>query len=469
MKINSTLTILLCCLSVSVHAQVISRLTAQANFGYDSTGGTGYIPKDSSVFNYSYSRGSDMKTNLYLFDTSIRHANQGSGLALSERYLRTYDDPTSVRVATEIKQEYVNGAWKNSQRTTYHYPAAFGTTNNEKKDTITVEVWNNLSNDWYRLTRTSITYNANKDVTEELFQRFNNLNQTWDNDRVTTQTYIGGKITSRLIKEWNNTTSAWNNTQQITYTYSSNNLTNELLEVWDKSISAWMKMNKTEYTYNGAGENTSKILSRWIPTTSSWLFIFKNDYEYTSGNVKADTFSSWDDGTSMWTQNWLYTYTYDNNKNLLTSLTRSPGPDSFLYYRSQEWTYNSYNQPTRFIASEWDFVTKMWVPMNASSVLSNYYYTLFNVGVRHLSSSLNVNVFPVPAQNFLVVGINMDSPAEIRATLYDMQGRMVKYWTENTQGNYQRTVPVSELPNGVYILQVKTGNKELTKTLSIQR
>lgn len=467
MKINYTLTILFCCLTASLNAQIISRLTAQANTGYDTTNGTGYIPVDSSVYTYGYSRSSDMKTGLYLFDTSIRHQNTGSGLVLSERYLRTYEDPAAVRVQSEIKQVYTNGAWQNNQQTTYHYPASFGTTNSTKKDTILVESWNNPSNAWYKLSRTSITYNTNKDVTEELIQKFNNLSQTWDNERMITNTYTSNKLTSRIEKQWDMTGSTWRNVLQVAYSYSGNNLMTETTQGWDQSTTSWTPIMKIEYAYNTSGENISKTYSRWLPPTSTWDFTTKDQYEYTSGSMTSDTFSSWN-GTS-WERNWLYTYTYDNAKNLLMALTRTPGPDSFLYYRMQEWTYNTYNQPTKFMASEWNFVTKMWDPMNGSATLSNYYYTLFNVGVKPLSPAISVNVFPVPAQNFFVLSLELDRQSQLKGALYDMQGRMVKYWSETAAKSYRRTVPVSELPNGIYILHINTGNKELTQTLSIQR
>lgn len=468
MRINFTLSLILCCIYAHVHGQAISKLTAQANYSHDMTG---YIPEDSSVYIYTsaHQRGSDMKTGLYLFDTSVRDINTGSGLMQGERFLRTYEDAAAVRIQTETKQKFINNAWENNQRTTYHYPAAMGSTNYAKKDTILLENWNNLSVSWRNLSRTSITYNSNKDVTEELVEKYNDLSKVWENDRITINMYAGTKLNTRQEKEWDLTSSNWINVQQNTYTYSGANLTKEVLETWNTTTNTWDKSQMIDYAYNISGVNTSKTYRRWDPGTSAWALMQKNDYEYIAGNLTSDTLSSWDKAAMQWVQNWLYTYTYNSAKNLTSAMIRTPGPDSFLYYRRQEWSYNSYDQPTTFVATEWDFTSKSWLPMNGPKVLSNYYYTLFTVGVKNVANNSSFNIFPVPAQSIFSISLAQENATPLQIALYDMRGSIIKQWGEPATKNYIKSVPVSDLPEGLYIIKVNAGNKEMTKTLSIQR
>ena len=106
MTIKATLTLLCIGIAIGTDAQVISRLKAKAMHSYD---GTTYINEDSSTYNYSYSRGSDMKTGLYSFDTSVVYINDGGVRTPAQRYIRQYENNTAMRVQMETGQSFLSG------------------------------------------------------------------------------------------------------------------------------------------------------------------------------------------------------------------------------------------------------------------------------------------------------------------------------------------------------------------------
>ena len=88
------------------------------------------------------------------------------------------------------------------------------------------------------------------------------------------------------------------------------------------------------------------------------------------------------------------------------------------------------------------------------------------VSLEENSPVLNVGVFPNPAQSFLTINFELENanvPTQIR--LLDMNGRQVKSITSNfmNSGVNQINTDVSDLKQGIYLLQITAGNKSITK------
>ena len=88
------------------------------------------------------------------------------------------------------------------------------------------------------------------------------------------------------------------------------------------------------------------------------------------------------------------------------------------------------------------------------------------VSLEENSPVLNVGVFPNPTNSVLTINFelaNTSTPAQIN--LMDMNGRIVKTISNNFQnaGFNQLTTDISELTNGVYLLQIVSESKSITK------
>ncbi len=90
------------------------------------------------------------------------------------------------------------------------------------------------------------------------------------------------------------------------------------------------------------------------------------------------------------------------------------------------------------------------------------------VSLEENSPVLNVGVFPNPANSFLTVNFELTDasvPAQIR--IMDVNGRTVKFIADNfmNSGVNQIRTDISDLTQGLYFLQITSGNKSITKRI----
>lgn len=78
-----------------------------------------------------------------------------------------------------------------------------------------------------------------------------------------------------------------------------------------------------------------------------------------------------------------------------------------------------------------------------------------------------VGIFPNPISEAFMLTINMQKPSYIVAELYDINGKMVKQLLNRRiqKENYQKSINLSGLHAGIYLLQVKMGEEIITKKI----
>jgi hypothetical protein len=87
-------------------------------------------------------------------------------------------------------------------------------------------------------------------------------------------------------------------------------------------------------------------------------------------------------------------------------------------------------------------------------------------GIPALSVSEKINVFPNPAVNNFTVRLDAMNAGESELSIYDMQGKQVR--TEKIQlMQGENTIPVScsELPRGIFIVEIISGEKKYTRRI----
>ena len=91
--------------------------------------------------------------------------------------------------------------------------------------------------------------------------------------------------------------------------------------------------------------------------------------------------------------------------------------------------------------------------------------TRIPTGITDVNSTNNVVVYPNPATDNININLGTVSAAEI--SIIDLQGRQVSYTKHS--GNQLVTLPVSILPNGLYIVRVQSEAGIVTEKISINR
>lgn len=104
---------------------------------------------------------------------------------------------------------------------------------------------------------------------------------------------------------------------KMSCTYSDGNKITELYELWLNKSKKWKKSYKHTYTYDNNGNELTHISKEWINNT------FMNRHKITQiydnmGNQLTYLHQYW--LNNVWVNSTRNTYTYDNDENRLTSL-----------------------------------------------------------------------------------------------------------------------------------------------------
>lgn len=91
-------------------------------------------------------------------------------------------------------------------------------------------------------------------------------------------------------------------------------------------------------------------------------------------------------------------------------------------------------------------------------------------GVTSITENFNDKIlfklYPNPAQNYIVLSIDLPFDSDIVVELFDLTGRMVAIRNINRQpsGNSNITIDIAEIPNGIYLCNVKLNSKSVGKS-----
>lgn len=120
-------------------------------------------------------------------------------------------------------------------------------------------------------------------------------------------------------------------------------------------------------------------------------------------------------------------------------------PDGFIYHRlvfTRYYASNSYQNIT--------FNTTTFTSTSVGSTLNN---------------QLAVNVYPNPSKNFIQVASNI--PVNAQITITDLSGKMLVNHNHNFGINNEATIDIANLHNGIYLVNISSGEKSTTKRLII--
>jgi hypothetical protein len=98
---------------------------------------------------------------------------------------------------------------------------------------------------------------------------------------------------------------------------------------------------------------------------------------------------------------------------------------------------------------------------NHSAIKSNLY--IDNINIYKTSPSLTVNPYPNPAREILSLEIIFKEEADVKLELYDMIGQKLFEINDPKQVSYIKTLDVSGITRGMYLLKVSTEKEKVTK------
>jgi hypothetical protein len=441
-------------LGTVANAQVQSRLIGQSQFDYDVT--TAFSLADTFTYQYSGGRGSDMKTGVYKFDTSV----YALGNQLQERGIQTFYYP-SQQLEVNITQNYSGGQWENYLKQQYYYNAQ------GDNDSVIREKWNPFNKIWLKDKRTNYTYDAQGKLTQYLEETWDNLTAYGFYRRIQ-YVYNGTNLRRSTESFWDAGTSNWAGFEEHRYLYDGNGRrTSDSMEVWDNTNAIWQHELATQYTYDALGMLATMTEKDWDPVNMVLASDFRHKYAYTSQNLlQYDSVFVWDNGMSSYLKSSLYIHSYDVSGNNIINEEQYIQNDTFRNFRRKVWTYNSYNQPLSYNVYLWNATSMVYEPLQGNDTRILYRYQEYDpTGIAIVPAMPGaVKLYPNPASQ--MVYITSNEPAEIR--IYNMNGALVKQW-HTAALQYAAAIPVYNIAPGQYLINIATGNKQMTKQLLIAR
>lgn len=147
-------------------------------------------------------------------------------------------------------------------------------------------------------------------------------------------------------------------------------------------------------------------------------------------------------------------------------------PAEMLSGETYSFTMDTYTVP---IDMELDNVHVITLLQDNNGVVVNSYITTFEqaitVGVRpEVNNTLDVKVFPNPAQDMTNIRINLASSANVAVQVFNSVGQLVASQNYGTQsGDLIYPFNTSNLSNGMYQLKIQIDNEIITKSVVVSK
>lgn len=144
-----------------------------------------------------------------------------------------------------------------------------------------------------------------------------------------------------------------------------------------------------------------------------------------------------------------------------------------LQAAKRQFHYNKDGLIDTFILEHWDSVAKSW-----GGGYDSLYGPSHNVYLNYGSvttiipldkESSEIRVYPLPAYELMTIDATLENDEPFEVMIYDVKGSLIKRWNEEGTKQYRRTIPVADIPAGMYILKLSGKEMNVSKRLVIGR
>jgi hypothetical protein len=327
------------------------------------------------------------------------------------------------------------------------------------------------------------SYDKSDSVFTTYFDIYELSTQSWYTDVAFTYTYRPDYLIDHIDNE-NKAGEKW----EILYTYDgAKNLVSKEEYKWDNASNLWIATySNNYYGYTGGQLTTEKQMYNGIIHNEVWYAYDINGNRVTDSStyLGVNSFLSrythypnqltktketllWDSKTNSWLpQNkTLFSYAANNsctdrvysNWNIASHKYDTTGRDTFYY--------NNYDQLIKTQNQTW--ANGIW--SNNGPAYIRKYALPTNIHYSAVEQQNNFSLYPLPCTTYTNLEMNFDKPTSFSIIIFDMQGRMVKQFTDKAEGHYKKNIIVQDMPAGQYMLQVKSSNQTMNTNFTVIR
>lgn len=398
-----------------------------------------YAGKDRLTFEESFN-----KDSLPLYRTTNRYTADGK---------QTYS----------FEEYYQNAQW---------YPNLFEsdtfTADNESLVFTHINWLDSGSNPLVATYRDSVAYDENKVKIADYFFTKDYQNDPWKLDEKVFFTYdTNGYLTKKTHLHFNDSLKEFVPSRLDSLLLDKNGIdTTEIYYDWNITEKKWenyiQSINRVWDSYNpktGKGVLNFYIGQEWdgLQWVNSSKGVFKN-FNYDS---YIRTYYKYEN--NQWVlDNRVSVFNNSTNDNIGNTYENWIDSVWVVYYKDTTFmSFDDLNQILTETYQVWDDASKELVNDSKKE-----YYNFWTVGINHHTNSPIISVFPNPTSDKITISIKDMPETAIQVELQDVLGKtIIKTNSEIVHDTYLKTLDLSDLPRGVYLLVVWNGEQCIVQKL----
>lgn len=273
-----------------------------------------------------------------------------------------------------------------------------------------------------------------------------------------------------LYYEWNSGSQSWDVTDRVNYTYTGNLLTSYIFEYYDGG--AWVKDLMITHSYNTNGVLTGYEFFGWDAGTQTWKPSSRTTNTLGgAGQILTRLIEQWSNGANAYENQNKAIYTYDGNLDNIELVYQQWNSSAAIWENMEQsiYSYNNYHMVKMWERLLWDAPTSSW-QVSQGSFKEQYWFEQYTTGVAKTTAIQGeFMIFPTVTANNIHIQILNGTPQRLTGTVYDMQGRQVMQWNDNTSPNYHKRIDVSQLAAGTYNLTIRTATGVETQRFVVSK
>ncbi len=227
----------------------------------------------------------------------------------------------------------------------------------------------------------------------------------------------------------------------------------------------WRNDNTTMYSYDGMNRVVLSEVYTYLLHDPAY-YSKEHKFIYTGSRLTSDTLIEYKRQGGV-NSRLLQVYTYNGGNALQTHyyyLDYNPSGSGYAN-RSfvKRYTYTSFG----YVDSIISFNSYGSSPSDTTAH-KHFYEHHFPVSTATVVQQQNELIaYPVPSSNFINLKWQTDKPTHINARIVNLQGQVVKQWSDDVEDTYIKSIYVGELPAGNYIVIFEGGGELLRKEVTI--
>lgn len=369
----------------------------------------------------------------------IEHDAQGLPFAKTS-YFKSIDG----KIIGNIQYNYVDGAWLQHSKMETEF--------NEQTEEVRNEYFSFVNSTWVLISGSKQTTEKKTPLEEINIQYFfNESTKIYEPFRRTISTYNNLILEQCIFQEY--LQNEWKNISAEGYDYDhQQKISSIYYMVWDGVTFQNEELYTNIIWHDFANGKFSQMeLKKWNGT--NFVNYQKAVYQYgIQNNVIAITFE-------YKNNEWVYVYRiseeYDRLNNPKSYKVENYVENNWdvLVESKIDYTYDSQNRLTETITKVYD--GKKWINVSKE----NIFYNTGTTGINE--SKLNVNVYPNPSTDYVMVETKSTNAATIN--VYSLNGQLVISIQSNNLS--EEKIDVSVLQKGIYLLEINQGSEIYTSKL----